>query len=320
MSNPDSSSSSIANDALSITGSIVSILTFLYALLVTFYIYAKTAVSSPQEINEFIISLQFSYEEIQAFAHSYANFERERLQQQQQQYYYHEDDDKSWQRQRQPFLGFRQRHDPKAAQAAPPRASPFPFPTPSPFPDPSPDPSAQAQALAAKAHLIELHTSQRLSSLRQLALRVGTMASDGFFRRWSNRLRYALLQEEVAKQVQGKDKLMEELRRVREEFDRILRERRRRHHDALIQRQTALLGEILHRLDALEERSMSTVGGSTDASVTPTDKPTPNGVSRHYEEKVRPFVLASEFPANIDLDQGENGVGELHLTSNRTAG
>ena len=174
----DDDSSSTANNALQIAGSIVSILTFVYALGVGLYLYAKTAASSPQEINEFIISLQFSYEEMQRFAHTLVNYERERI------------DAASASRPGQPS-------QPTTAATSEP-----------------PDP--EAQALAAKAYLIEGHTASRLESLRRLALKVGTMANDGFFRQWSNRVRYVLLQEELAKQVAGKDRLMEELRRVQE--------------------------------------------------------------------------------------------------------
>ena len=200
--------SGAANNALQITGSIVSILTFIYALGVGLYFYAKTAASSPQEINEFIISLQFSYEEMQRFAHSYANYRRERT-----------DPDT----------------DPNTASAAsaPPSDSELasreakekekeeargtdPRPGTMAEVHEAAAADAEAQALAAKAYLIEGHTASRLESLRQLALKVGTMASDGFFRQWSNRVRYVMLQEELSKQVAGKDRLMEELRRVQE--------------------------------------------------------------------------------------------------------
>lgn len=144
---------SILND----TGSVLSILTFAYAVGIGLYFYFRTTASSSQEINEFIISLQFSYEEIQAFAHSYANYEKDRE-----------------------------------------------------FNNP------EAQALAAKAYLIEGHTRTRLEGLRRLALKVGTMANDSYLKRWTNRARFVLLQNELEKNVAGKDRLMEELRRVQE--------------------------------------------------------------------------------------------------------
>ena len=199
----DSSTNNAANNALQITGSIVSILTFIYALGVGLYFYAKTAASSPQEINEFIISLQFSYEEMQRFAHSLANYERERMN-------VNSNNDNSLDEDRDGIM------DEKTISPSPVvhngRIESIP---PARLPHPPP-PDPEAQALAAKAYLIEGHTATRLEGLRQLALKVGTMASDGFFRQWSNRVRYVLLQEELGKQVAGKDRLMEELRRVQE--------------------------------------------------------------------------------------------------------
>ena len=74
----------------------------------------------------------------------------------------------------------------------------------------------EAQALAAKAYLIEGHTRTRLEQLRQLAQKIGTMANDSFFKRWTNRMRFVLLENELEKNVAGKDRLMDELRRVQE--------------------------------------------------------------------------------------------------------
>lgn len=141
-----------ADSILSTIGSILSILTFLSALTLSLYLYARAAAASPQEINEFIISLQFSFEEMQRFAHTYAGYVE----------------------------------------------------------------TGPGQALAAKAYMIEGHTAVRLESLRQLALKVGSMAHDSAVRRWTHRVRYVLLQEEVRKQVGVKDRLMEDLRRVQE--------------------------------------------------------------------------------------------------------
>ena len=151
--------SSLAENVLNDAGSVLSILTFAYAVGISVYFYLRTTASSSQEINEFIISLQFSYEEIQAFAHSYSSYEKDR-----------------------------EPNDP------------------------------EAQALAAKAYLIEGHTRNRLEGLRKLALKVGTMANDSYFKRWTNRARFVLLQEELEKNVAGKDRLMDELRRVQERY------------------------------------------------------------------------------------------------------
>ena len=75
---------------------------------------------------------------------------------------------------------------------------------------------AEAQALAAKAELIEIHTRNRLEALRKLALKVGTMANDSYFKTWTNRAPFVLLQDELEKNVAGKDRLMDEMRRLQE--------------------------------------------------------------------------------------------------------
>lgn len=151
------SMSSLAENILNDAGSVLSILTFAYAVGIGLYFYFRTTASSSQEINEFIISLQFSYEEIQAFAHSYANYEKDR-----------------------------ESNDP------------------------------EAQALAAKAYLIDGHARNRLEGLRKLAVKVGSMANDSYFKKWTNRARFVLLQDELEKNVAGKDRLMDELRRVQD--------------------------------------------------------------------------------------------------------
>lgn len=148
---------SVAENILNDAGSVLSILTFTYAIGIGLYFYLRTTASSSQEINEFIISLQFSYEEIQAFAYSYANYEKDR--------------------------------------------------------EPN---NPEAEALAAKAYLIQGHAQTRLEGLRKLALKVGTMANDSHFKRWTNRARFVLLQDELERNVAGKDRLMDELRRVQE--------------------------------------------------------------------------------------------------------
>ena len=124
--------SSLVENVLNDIGSVVSILTFVYAVGIGLYLYLKTTANSSQEINEFLINLQFSYEEIRYFAHSYATAEKD------------EETD-----------------------------------------------NPAAQALAAKAEIIEGHTRNRLEALRKLALKVGTMANDSYFKTWTNRARFA---------------------------------------------------------------------------------------------------------------------------------
>ena len=153
--------SSLAEGLLNDVGSVVSILTFAYAVGIGLYLYFKTTANSSQEINEFLVSLQFSYEEIRAFAQSYATTQE---------------------------------------------AENVEMDTP----------EAEAQALAVKAQLIEGHTRNRLEALRKLALKVGTMANDSYFKMWTNRARFVLLQDELEKNVAGKDRLMDEMRRVQE--------------------------------------------------------------------------------------------------------
>ena len=149
--------SSLVENVLNDIGSVVSILTFVYAVGIGLYLYLKTTANSSQEINEFLINLQFSYEEIRYFAHSYATAEKD------------EETD-----------------------------------------------NPEAQALAAKAEIIEGHTRNRLEALRKLALKVGTMANDSYFKTWTNRARFVLLQDELEKNVAGKNRLMDEMRRLQE--------------------------------------------------------------------------------------------------------
>lgn len=159
-----SSSTNLAENILNDLGSVLSILTFLYAIGIGLYLYFRTTANSSQEINEFLISLQFSFEEIRAFAHSYA-------------------------------ANVEELQDSISDDA---------------------NADAEAQALASKAELIEIHTRNRLEALRRLALKVGTMANDSYFRKWTNRARFVLLQDELEKNVAGKDRLMDEMRRLQE--------------------------------------------------------------------------------------------------------
>ena len=154
--------SSVAENILNDIASVLSIFTFVYAIGIGLYLYLRTTANSSQEINEFLINLQFSYEEIRYFAHSYATA--------------HE-----------------KAEDQEGISDGP-----------------------EAQALAAKAEIIEGHTRNRLEALRKLALKVGTMASDSHFKMWTNRARFVLLQDELEKNVAGKNRLMDEMRRLQE--------------------------------------------------------------------------------------------------------
>ena len=42
------------------------------------------------------------------------------------------------------------------------------------------------------------------------------MANDSYFKTWTNRARFVLLQDELEKNVAGKDRLMDEMRRLQE--------------------------------------------------------------------------------------------------------